>query len=653
MSNYIKLTRLTKEQENALAYRKLRFSADPVPAAPPRLHSDNPFMNHEVDDDVNQLHFQFQGLPLKVQIDQFEQSQQTNPPIDGIIQFVWNGTLLNEPRYRYKTPVNPADFPFNLTLPAGLTDKAGKHELKYRINHGGNTGAVVTPLTVNVDREAPPPIKPTAPVTEITKEYLDLHGYIEVTAPLTQANKIGDVIRCWFGSRINDTVLVGTKTLESPITAPVFRLTKEMVGTEEIPKALWTDHTDRKGNRSAQSDRLHLDLVLTDPPVLVPPVVPLFDDDGVISLIDAQTVTGVGVCIKEQYVGFVSGRDYMQIIWDGKVQQEKLITGFPVFTDVHFRDVYNGVAFKDDVPVGLRVRRGNKHHPAAGPIVTLVKKDLRRPGTIDPEKPGPPDESLPLVTAKGAVTPEKNVIRKVDSTGPVTVTVPLYDGSKADEEVQLYWNGVEVPASTTPNEGGRYVVLGTEPTGFEITFTVPWALVDASGNDIDTLVHYIAFDAVADGYAVSLPTEVDVQIHDVDVSDPVFQHLDEDFGYLNCNSVRRVPVVGLAIIVFIPPDAQLADQDIELVYQAYSDAAGITPIVGVTDKVNYRVSARESIDGAYINFPFAVFDQTGSAFGAVEYTVTLGGVPTTSDRHLVQVHMKEGEGGSCVVPPLE
>lgn len=640
MTNFVKLNRLTPAEEKAVAYRKLRYAADVPPADPPTLHPDNALLPDEIDDDKNQLPFQFQGAALKVQIHSFEAASAPGN-IPGIITLRFDGSELPATAFPFTTPVAPADFPFNVTLPAGLTDKPGRHELSYIINHDGNDGAEVTPLFIHVDRESPPPVEPTTTVSEITKDQLP----VAVTCPLTNANKIGDRIRLWYGSSISDALLVDSVNLKDPVTAPVFQLTESMLGGVEGIRALWTDHADRKGNQSAPSDFLRLEVILTDPPVLEPAFVPLFSDDDVISLADAQTQGGLGVCISKEFPGYVEGSDYMQITFDGNIQPEKLITAFPCYIDVPFRDVYNGVAYQDDVPVGLQVRRGNRLHPATGPIVTLVKKDLRRPGVIDPENPGPPDPTLPLVTLKGAVTPDYNKLRKEDAGQAATMTAPLHPHAKQGERYEAFYSGVAISAS----EGGVYTVLGTEPPGFEVPFSVPWDMVEKAGNNSATPAHYLIYDAVSNNYAQSLPTEVDVYINELVVPDPVFQHLDVNFGNLNCKSIRRVSG-QLVIVVLIPADPQLADKEIELVYQAYSDAAGLVPIPGVTVSVLRTITSDEALKGAYVNIPFEKFNETARNHGAVEYKVTVDGIEATSERHLVRVNMREGNGSACVVP---
>ncbi|MBV7572329.1 hypothetical protein KW846_06455 [Pseudomonas sp. PDM32] len=646
MSKYTIISKLTSAEENALAYRRLRYSAELIVAAPPELDpAKNPLLANEPDDEINQLHKNYQGKELRIFVHQFDQSQD---PIatDGFIQLRWNGSLVGEP-WRYRTPVPPLAFPFELDLPAEFTTDKGRYELSYRINHGGNTGALVTPLTINIDTDFPAPIKPTVPVTEITKDYLDVNGHVPVTCPLTPDNRIGDVIRAWYGESEADPdkVLIGTQTLVDPITAPVFQLTETMLGGEEGLHEIWTDHCDRKGNQSPASDKLVLDVVLTLTPVLVPAAVPLFEDDGVISLIDAQTQPGVGVGIIDEYKNFVDGRDWLLITWDGLSQEGKLIDRFPFFIDVPFKDVYNGVAYQDDVPVTLQIRRGARLHPDT-PLTTFVNKDLRRPGVIDPDKPGPPDDFLPLVIALGAVSQEINHIYRVDENEPVNVHVPLYDGAVANECLQLYWDGVLVPES----DGGIYTVTGSEGGDFEVVFSVSWTFVEAQGNNANTLLHYRAYDAVSANYAVSESQSVNVRIHDRVISDPEIQHLDVDFGYLNCTSLRLGLDGKMSVVVFIPPDPAFKDRVVTLEYQAYADEEGLIELP-VRDRVAYTISKQETIDGAYVNIPYRVFEETGSAFGAIKYTTVIDGYLSTSERQLVRVLMRDGDGTSCKFAP--
>jgi hypothetical protein len=222
----------------------------------------------------------------------------------------------------------------------------------------------------------------------------------------------------------------------------------------------------------------------------------------------------------------------------------------------------------------------------------------------------------------------------------------LYDGAQKDKRLQLVWNGIEVPES----DGGVYIVTGVEGADFKVIFLVAWAFVELQGNNKSTPLYYRAHDAVSDNYAVSGTQSVYVYIQDTLIADPVIQHLDPDFDNLNCNSLRPGLDGKMAVVVFIPPDPEFKDKAVHVVYQAYSDPDGVVELQ-VRGSVDYTISEQESIDGCYIYFPYRVFDETGSGFGAIKYSVVLDGHLSTSERHFVRVLMREGDGSSCNFTP--
>jgi hypothetical protein len=250
------------------------------------------------------------------------------------------------------------------------------------------------------------------------------------------------------------------------------------------------------------------------------------------------------------------------------------------------------------------------------------------------------------VTAQGAKTLAPNKILKDDKDEPVTVTVPLYEGALAGERIQLFWSGVEVPEA----EGGVYSVDGTEGDDFTVTFSVAWSFVNNQGNNAAALLHYQAHDAISQNFAVSGPQAVHVYIQDIVVPDPVIQNLHPDYGNLYCGSMVPDEGRGMAAVVFIPPDPNFANTGLKIEYQAYADPDGLVELP-VGDTFSHVISEQESIDGAYIKIPYELFKQTGSAFGAIKYRVTIGEFTTTSSSHFVRVLMMEGDGTTCKFDP--
>jgi len=167
--------KLTPAQQSRLDYKRIRLAAPKMDAEPPEIHPDNPLLPDQVDDGKNQVPRLLQGLELKVNVPRPPEAGNT-PPVQGLIDLMWNGTRLRETRFNYTTPLDDGTLLIPMTLPANLTDKEGKHELSYYLSQGGNI-AVVTPVEINVDRSAPLPLTEVIVPAEvdrdgITKKYL-------------------------------------------------------------------------------------------------------------------------------------------------------------------------------------------------------------------------------------------------------------------------------------------------------------------------------------------------------------------------------------------------------------------------------------------------------------------------------------------------
>lgn len=635
--------------QNRERFFGVRFRSQKADALPPELHPDNPLLPDEPDDAPNQLHSSFQGFPLKVQIPRF--SEADDPlVIPGFIELKWDGSRIASTRVTYVTPVDATITEFDLVLPQGYTSASGPHELSYHLSHGGNA-AVVTPLQINIDTSAPVAFgKATVPAEVerdgITKKYLDDIGFVLITIPDYGDKKLGDVVSCYFGDKLPGAPLVGTKPI-TDVTAPItFNLTAAQVGTEEGMKSIWYILTDRKGNRNTPQYYTELNVTLTDPPEgLLPPSIPLFDDDAVpklVDLADAQAPLGVGIL--NEYTNYLEGVDELEVTFDGILLPAQKINGFPFFVDVPYRDVYNGDLGRKTVEVSYQIKRNTVRHPLT-PLTKDVDVDLRRPGGgTGPENPDP---TLDLVTVQGRGGNAANVLTAADSTaGVVDVTVPVFTAIKDGDIMTLIWKGVEV----TRAQGGVIDLDGTE-TG-NLAFEVLWEVVDTAGNGNPLPVSYkITNPAINDNNINSLPQDVDVLIRAGVVPDPKFQHLDPDFDpikWFSCPSLRNDPVLIKVAEVLVPGgEPQLANQELTFVYQGYTEETGTDEKLGTKLEVKYTPTAQEAQDGFIVKIPYQPLFATESAWGAVTYEAIIDGRPTSAQRDLVRVHMKAANGSLC------
>jgi hypothetical protein len=641
MSNVIKLTPV-QSRERYLSILRNTPRAD---FAPPVLDDDNPLLDDEADDEPNQLHHKHQGFALKVNILRFEGADD-DPPVDGYAILTWDGTQKG-PRYTYQTPLDTAILEIPMVLPAGLTNVSGPHLLSYVLNHGGNTKEIPD-LLINIDI-TPPDVSELVilpaevEANGITKPYLDANGSVLITMPTVADIKIGDKYECYFGSTFPTPVFVGDFTVINPLLAVTFNLTTAMVGSEEGQKAIFYYRTDRKGNRSLNSPFKRVNVTLTDPPANLKPLsIPLFDDDAApkkIDLADARMRAGVG--FDNLYDNFVDG-DELVVTVDGAVLPAHKIAGPAAYVEVPYSYWFNGDLGEKTIKASYQIKRGTVLHPATNPPSKDVLVDLRRPG--DGEGPDDPNPDFLPVDVQGAGGNVVNKLTEADKDQDVEVTVAAYPGIKDKDIATLIWNGVEV----TDAEGGVLELNGTETT---LEWTIKWDPVDAGGNGTEIKVSYkVTNPDVNDNVERSLPQDVDVFIRPGSVPQATFQHLDPDFGYLNCTSLRNHPVLVKCIEVFIPGgEPQLQDQDLTFTYQGYSDSAGGTVIPNNKEEVSYKPNSSDVQNGFTISFPYQEFLNTGNAWGGVSYSAVIDGRPTPSLRHLVRVFMRNGDTTPCSI----
>lgn len=609
----------------------------------PEFNVANPLLPDTSDDAPNQLHKDYQGKELTLDIPVFDQGDDGGP---GFITLYWNGSAIGVP-YSFTTPIAPGEFPIPMTLPASATQSQGSFELYHEIKIWGNP-SYSPPMPVNIDQTAPNGGRPGSVVTlppeveqdGITRAYLDNNGGIvkvTVEGNYTDA-KIGDVVEVWYGISIPLAKLVGTvdrTDLNDPV---IFDLVETMLG-EEGEKSLFYRLADRKGNIGPDSAYKTVNVELTAPPVgLAPPRIPLASDD----LIDyADVVEGVRVLI-DPYTNWFS-RDLVVITFDGTDHSPQQMPQSGADILLPYALVYGGNLGEKDSRVTYRIMRGNNPFPELTGLD--FKVDLRTPGPDPIDPPGVVHPELNLPVVKGAASPEDQ-LGAADRDQPVTATALIYDGAAIGEYAQLYWNGVEVP-------GARYDILGTEQPDFEMPFTITWDIIDTAGNG-DIPCHYVVGHAVNDNKLSSGPKNVSVAGVPIVVPKPAFQNLELSFPpaeILNCPSLR-VDAGALVAEIEVPGgDPRLANNPLTFVYQGWSDEAGTTPIDGTEDSFQYTPTAEEAENGFVVKLPYEVaLKETRQAYGSIKYTVTIEGVAVDSPEHLVTVVLWRPGGFYCEIP---
>ncbi|WP_205891541.1 hypothetical protein [Pseudomonas syringae] len=633
--------------ENRARYLKVRQKMAVVDLAPPELHADNPLLADEADDLPNQLHSSLQGAELKVWIPRFPKADDPNS-VPGYLQLTWKGSPVGD-RLPYITPVDSTITRFGMVLPAGLTTESGPHELSYIAKHGGNEDDV-TPLTINIDTQAPVPIGLVTLPDEveqfgITKKYLDDHqGVIEVGITEYPTRKIKDIVRCYYGTSIPSAILVGEFERQDTTTPVTFNLTRAHIGTEEGEKELWTKLEDRKGNVSGTSLFKKVYVTLTDSPEdLLPPDIPLFDGDTppkLVDLADARTPLGIG--ITAEYTNFIAGMDELEVTVDGTKLPPEIITGFPFYRDIPYAALFNGDLGPKTITTSIQIKRGNVRHPLTGPLTKDIDVDLRRAG---PGQGGEnPNPDLALVTVEGQGGNPANVLTEADKDQTVSVKVAVFGDVKDGDVATLIWKNVEVSKA----DGGVIDLDGTE-TG-DLEWVVAWEVVEDGGNGKKLPVSYkLTNPDINDNEEFSLPREVDVLIRPSVAPAVTFQHMDDDYTppLLNCPSLQADAVLTKCAHALVAGgENQLKGQTLACSYQGYMDSGGNTVKPNTKYDFPYSPTDQEVDAGFILKVRYQELIATGSAWGKISYVADIDGRPVESS-HFVRVHMESGSGDTC------
>lgn len=620
--------------------------AMPVPSFSTPLLPDIP------GDEVNMLP-RPHGVPLPVQVPLFDITGTAGDIVR--IQLRWNGQNVGTAVNR-TFPLNPADFPLTLTLPASSTSTHGRYELGYRATIFGNGGNSDT-LSVFVDNVAPnlgvkgaEVILPPEVADGITREYLDANSNeVEITIPTYQEIKLEDKVEVFVGKKFPGALL-DTLTISSVTDPIVATLPEAHFNGEEGQYLIYYNLSDRTGNTGPDSSIKIVDVVLTlAPDNLKPPLVPQADDAEGIDLNDA--IAGVGVEI-EAYDNALS-KDLIQVYWDGKAVPGRLpVTpgGFPLFATVPYimvRDTPPSPGPKTSKVTYEVIRDGRVFPEAVGLEVDV---DLTVAGPPDPgtdPDPGLGNPALALVTVQAANTTDPNKLEPVDNGEDATATVPLYAGAAAGEIMHLLWAGEEV---------ATYDVTGNEAPGADVTFTIPWADIEAKGNSAALPVRYEISNAdnlnrnrspirevSVNVLTTTLPAVSFLHWYSEDPSDPLEPKV------LNCSSLRQVGGVwGLEVRVQ-GGEPNLEGKTLTFTYQGWEDDAGSTPKPGTEEKNVTKIpTADEAANGFSVLVPYtpAVLN-TLDRWGSVTYQVVIDGFPITATRDLLRVYMAVPGGGTC------
>lgn len=392
------------------------------------------------------------------------------------VRFFWDGNQVHE--QDVPNP-EPGQFPMTFDI-AGLNlTGGGTHSLYYVVEApGGNSRSLV--IQVDLDNVAPnfgqrpgALIFPDEILTDgVTEEYL-ARNQDQVIATLAhwQDIRLEDEI-IYFLERsttpanrlipAGEIVITAQHLLQPHLEVPFQGDTFRTVGNGNAFAYFYL--RDRAGNEGLESARSPLRVALTPQPQLLAPLVPLYDQHGLINEAVARTPVQVVIPALEH---IVSG-DQILLHWGNLTLPPTTIPdpdADPLLRiPVVYRSIQEGGNGTQQVTYDLL--------RAAGPIgrspAKQVEVDITLPGGPDPDPDNPWHGNLELPTALGA-SAVPNVISPSDLELPANVIIAWYgkDGEEvfqARDAVEAHWESVVLPYVVTDTD-----VIAKQPLQLQIS----------------------------------------------------------------------------------------------------------------------------------------------------------------------------------------
>jgi len=661
------------EKSNTLKPSSLRSRKKPRVPGPADYDApsvESPLLLGPTDDDAgNQVHSRDQGLAMSLTFANLPAGD--NPNKTRVrVQAKWNGTLIgNIVEDTTPLPPNWANDK-RLVIPAGMTDKPGPHEVRYRVTFGLNSKDS-NPITISVDKEAPTLDEAVTYPDEIKADGFT-HEYFEDVSPHALLSykdtypgaKTDDSFEFWMGKigtdgkPTADSTLIETVRLVSPRQAlETKKLTRDLITLDEGTIDLFAYVTDRKGNRS-----------LASPPVTVPiSMIPMPKDLTLDIVLENNDVSGrvilfrdaqVPVHGKHQFLNWRSGDKLRRQIANQPEKVVDILSAPPFVDDISYRELLDdGNLDLKGLEYKYQIQRGNKLIPAI-PIKKILNVHLDKPGEQpDPDNPGlpgSPDPKLNIVNVKG-VNPRPNYLNEHDKVSGAKVRMLIFKGHKKGNEIEFHYHGFPLPTVLKLD--------GTETDDTVLEVELPPDYIADGGNNKQMRVGYTVYHPdVNETIAVAVDQHVDVYVDEIPMPQPNFKVTGDpgngDGETVYCDSLVRDPNTNqVAVEVVFAPDAKFADKKISFSIQGYEnvfDAGNNKPgntIDGAFARVEKTPTAAEAAAGFSVFFEHTVFGTIFNGWCELTCASIQDGYYTRSLPLQFRVTMNHGDDSYCELPP--
>lgn len=650
-----------------LDYQKLRVARL---AAHKPLALDDPHVEGIVDPDDGTLHRDALDADLPVTINEWDNLPETGFGDFDVLQLEMarvdeqdNVDDFLEVGIAYSCD---ADTPFPLTaeIPQDQYPSDGKRALRYRIDkYNSDTPEYSNAIRLIFDKT--PPWGRDFPGRAVLAGNLITDAFfvtnptgLEVTLPAYPGQDAKDTYALFYTS---------TPLQEGNIPLPVEQGTlpanRELLIAKDKIEALGDGLfyisyllADKATNLSNIGLPVEVDVNLGALPLnLQDPVVPLAAD-GLIDLADAQT----GVTVEIPQFNNHLNTDNVEVTWGTTdvIVEQIGSRAFPVSISIpadNLRLAYGAADTVVATPVSYRILR---HRVPYGPNSIDVDVDFSVAGPVrpipDPDWPDPVHPALLAPVVQGAVSQTDNVLDRTDAGQPAKLTFKLYPNAEDGELVDFYWDGTLVAEA-------QYTVNTSD--GADIDVSIPWAYIEAAGNNPALLVHYtIRKSTGAGNEQQSNSASVDVDAVTIVLAPAVFERTSSR-GWLNCDALwedSQNPDGDPAFKVSVGPLDQYLPSGgvVNMMWTALGGRSGENLIPGAEKLEPVTITEAQAKNGfewevkPYATHILPIYDPSGfgqDGRGRVQYSLEFNNETVHSEPIETVVSLGTG-AGTCPIP---
>ncbi|MBX8477480.1 hypothetical protein K5D38_22130 [Pseudomonas cichorii] len=577
-----------------------------------------------------------------------------------------NDQIVYEHKQRFFGPLLESDFPLEKDIPQVSIPHEGVFRIEYSVFTSEGTVNNSEPITITIDRTAPyyntDPLLAFPAALEVPAEVITddtfAGGVTEFvcTLPDYPDKAAEDTIVVYWGPTMPDnpnapSPAFGPAPVPADLKIPIPKSFIEAKANGLTYAVYWL--VDKAGNVSSISRPVQVDVQLgalpgnfKDPLVPLGPLVDLADAHLGVKVLVPAFDHPAGTFIHVKW-----GATPMIPVAPGSVPRD-------VEVDVPWgalKGEYLGPGEKP-VTASYQVGRGTLLFPDI-PLSVDVQVDFSTIGPGNPDEPDPVNPRLEQVHLTGADGGQDHLTPSDDGKD-IPATVALYDPPLPTEVLNLYWANPDTPVAS-------FTVVNEKP-GDIITFTIPWAAIEAEGNNPALPMFYSINSDDGNNPQFSRDTYVNVDVLRVSYEPVSFPDVfTDDLGNtaLSCISLYSEdyddPNAKFGFRVNVPGDTDLkAGDEVIAVWQGY-EFDGTTEIPATRFTYAHPPLTQEEAANGFIFLVEPYADHIlpiRRGYADVTYTVTPagGGTPVPANPMPAKQYVSvviPGNDLTCVVPP--